>query len=127
VQSSPLVTKQKAAQVLLRPGINLSDMCANIPNLDLELKDYESDELLQAEIQLKYDTYIEKEKEWVEKMNQLENLTIPESFNFEKIKALSSEAKQKFIKIQPRTIGQASRISGVNPSDIQVLMLFMGR
>lgn len=60
-------------------------------------------------------------------MNQLENLPIPEMFNFEKIKALSAEARQKFSVIQPRTIGQASRISGVNPSDIQVLMLYMGR
>lgn len=127
VQSSPLVTKQKASQILLRPGIGLSDLCAHVDILAGELKQYEPDELLQAEIQMKYETYIEKEKEWVEKMNQLESLSIPESFNFEKIKALSAEARQKFMNIQPRTIGQASRISGVNPSDIQVLMLYMGR
>ena len=60
-------------------------------------------------------------------MSHLEDLIIPENFNYEKLTSLSTEARQKFIKIQPRTLGQASRISGVNPSDIQILMVFMGR
>jgi tRNA U34 5-carboxymethylaminomethyl modifying enzyme MnmG/GidA len=71
--------------------------------------------------------YIEKEKELVLKMAALEDLIIPDSFNYEKLSALSAEAKQKFIKIKPRTLGQASRISGVNPSDVQILMVYMGR
>ncbi len=127
VQSSPLVTKQKAAQVLLRPGVSLRPMISESGELNKALLSFEEGDLLQAEIQIKYETYIEKEKELVEKMAQLENLQIPETFNFEKLNALSAEARQKFSKIKPRTLGQASRISGVNPSDIQVLMLYMGR
>ena len=70
---------------------------------------------------------IEKEKELVEKSNSLEELVIPDSFDYSKINSLSAEAKQKFIKIKPRTLGQAGRISGVNPTDVQILMVYMGR
>jgi tRNA uridine 5-carboxymethylaminomethyl modification enzyme len=91
------------------------------------LQAYSQDVIEQAEIQIKYDTYIEKEKELVAKMSQLENLMIPENFNYDKLVSLSTEARQKFTRIQPRTLGQASRISGVNPSDVQILMLYMGR
>jgi tRNA uridine 5-carboxymethylaminomethyl modification enzyme len=91
------------------------------------LQVYSQDVIEQAEIQIKYDTYIEKEKELVAKMSQLENLMIPENFNYDKLVSLSTEARQKFTRIQPRTLGQASRISGVNPSDVQILMLYMGR
>ncbi len=125
--SSPLVTKQKIAQVLLRPGIELQSMKSSIASLEEKLKNFENDVLEQAEIQIKYETYIIKEKELVEKMNQLESLIIPQSFNYDKLVSLSNEARQKLKKIQPHTLGQASRISGVNPSDIQILMLYMGR
>ncbi len=126
-QSSPIAVKQKAAQVLLRPGISLKEMITRITSLSALLSVYDEDVLEQAEIQLKYDVYIEKEKDLVEKMNQLEDLAIPENFNYDKLVSLSNEARQKFIKIQPRTLGQASRISGVNPSDVQILMVYMGR
>ena len=66
-------------------------------------------------------------RKWVEKMAQLEDLLIPDNFNYDKLSSLSNEALQKFKKIKPRTLGQASRISGVNPSDVQILMVFMGR
>jgi len=124
--SSPLSIKQKAAQVLLRPGIDLRSMIAAADSIQ-SLATYDPEVLEQAEIQIKYDTYIEKEKELVEKMSRLENLLIPENFNYAKLASLSTEARQKFTKIQPRTLGQASRISGVNPSDVQILMLYMGR
>ena len=88
---------------------------------------YENTIIEQAEIQIKYERYIEKELEMANKMKQLEELIIPLYFDYDKITALSSEALQKFKRIQPKTIGQASRISGVNPSDIQILMVFMGR
>ncbi len=127
VQSSPLVAKQKAAQVLLRPNIGLEKMMEYIPSLKTALKYFNKDILEQAEIQLKYETYIEKEKELVAKMSQLEDLIIPDNFDYEKLISLGTEAKQKFKKIRPRTLGQASRISGVNPSDVQILMVFMGR
>ena len=127
IQSSPLVSKQKASQVLLRPMISLDNMMRQIPKLNKALEGFDKEILEQVEIQLKYDTYIEKEKELVNKMSQLEDLVIPESFDYEKLISLGSEAKQKFKKIKPRTLGQASRISGVNPSDVQILMVYMGR
>ncbi len=127
VQSSALLNKQKAAQVLLRPMIGLKEMINYIPKVKEALTGFDAETLEQAEIQVKYDTYIEKEKELVSKMSQLEDLLIPDNFNYEKLVSLSNEARQKFTKIKPRTLGQASRISGVNPSDVQILMVFMGR
>ena len=125
--SAQLSVKQKAAQLLLRPGIDLKELVAAVPGLKAQLSLFSSEVLEQAEIQLKYEVYIEKEKELVSKMSQLDNLSIPENFNYEKLVSLSNEARQKFTKIQPRTLGQASRISGVNPSDVQILMVYMGR
>jgi len=125
--SAPLLQKQKAQQVLLRPNIDLNSMSNAIPRLKEALDGYNTEVLEQVEIQVKYDVYIEKEKELVARMAQLEDLLIPENFNYDRISSLSNEALQKFKKIKPRTLGQASRISGVNPSDVQILMVFMGR
>jgi tRNA uridine 5-carboxymethylaminomethyl modification enzyme len=127
VQSSPLVKKQKVLQLLLRPDVSLISMSDSIPALKDLLNTFDKEVLEQVEIQVKYDTYINKEKDLVNKMDLLEDLIIPENFNYEKLTSLSNEAKQKFIKIKPRTLGQASRISGVNPSDVQILMVYMGR
>ncbi len=125
--SATLLNKQKLGQILLRPNIDLFEMIQQVDIVKQLLSKYDKETLEQAEIQIKYFTYIEKEKELVEKMSQLENLTIPPDFNYEKLVSLGNEAKQKFTKIQPRTLGQASRISGVNPSDVQILMVYMGR
>ena len=76
---------------------------------------------------MKYDVYIEKEKELVQKMSLLEELEIPETFDYKKISSLGNEAREKLSRMKPRTLGQASRISGINPSDVQILMVFMGR
>jgi tRNA uridine 5-carboxymethylaminomethyl modification enzyme len=127
VHSSPLVTKQKAIQLLLRPSVSINEMINEVPRLQHLLAGYNKETLEQAEIQTKYDVYIEKEKELVIKMSQLEDLIIPDNFNYDKLVSLSNEARQKFTKIKPRTLGQASRISGVNPSDVQILMVYMGR
>ena len=127
VQSSPLVNKQKAIQILLRPNIGLIDMVNNIPKIKDALQNYTREALEQAEIQIKYETYILKEKQLVTKMSQLEDLVIPHNFSYDKLSSLSNEARQKFTKIKPQTLGQASRISGVNPSDVQILMVYMGR
>ena len=127
VQSSPLVNKQKANQILLRPNIGLNGMVNNIPKIKEAFQNYTKEALEQAEIQIKYETYILKEKELVTKMSQLEDLVIPDNFIYDKLSSLSNEARQKFTKIKPRTLGQASRISGVNPSDVQILMVYMGR
>ncbi|MGI8635717.1 MAG: FAD-dependent oxidoreductase, partial [Segetibacter sp.] len=125
--SAPLLQKQKLSQLILRPNIELNEMVKASPKLMVLLGGVAEDVVEQAEIQVKYDTYINKEKELVERMSQLEDLLIPDSFNYEKIISLSNEARQKFNKIRPRTLGQASRISGVNPSDVQILMVYMGR
>lgn len=125
--SSLLSERSKAGKILLRPGIGLKEMMQTIPELKTAINETDTLVIEQAEIQLKYDVYIEKEKELVKRMATLENLNIPESFNYDKLSALSAEARQKLGKIQPRTLGQASRISGVNPSDIQILMVYMGR
>lgn len=125
--SSPINERVKALKILLRPGINLKDMCRDIPGLSDAIGEVDTLTLEQAEIQAKYDVYIEKEKELVKKMASLEDLVIPASFNYDNITALSNEARQKLTKIKPGTLGQASRISGVNPSDVQILMVYMGR
>lgn len=126
-QSAAIVVKQKAAQILLRPNISLNEMINAVPGLKNALQPFGSDTLEQVEILTKYETYIDKEKELVAKMSQLEDLVIPENFSYDKLVSLSNEARQKFTKIRPHTLGQASRISGVNPSDVQILMVFMGR
>ncbi|MGZ5245764.1 MAG: tRNA uridine-5-carboxymethylaminomethyl(34) synthesis enzyme MnmG [Flavitalea sp.] len=125
--SAPLNQKVKAISVLLRPNIELAKMIEYIPRMKSALGNFDRLSIEQAEIQIKYDVYIEKEKDLVKKMGQLEDLNIPETFNYDRVAALSNEALQKFKKIKPRTLGQASRISGVNPSDIQILMVYMGR
>lgn len=127
VQSSTLEVRQKPGQLLLRPQVQLTGMMNFIPSMKKLLSEFNQESIEQAEIQIKYATYIEKEKELVTKMNQLEDLSIPDNFNYDKLVSLSAEARQKFTKIRPRTLGQASRISGVNPSDVQILMVFMGR
>lgn len=125
--STPLIQKQKAINLLLRPNIDILSLMKDIKPLNELLQTYSIETLQQAEIQIKYEIYIDKEKDLVKRMEQLEELIIPDNFNYDKINAISNEALQKFKKIKPRTLGQASRISGVNPSDVQILMVYMGR
>jgi len=127
LDSSPILEKQKAERILLRPDVELQDLIAHIDKLTDMFHSFPNETIEQASIQLKYDVYIEKEKELVKKMNQLEDLEIPQNFDFKKINALGNEAREKLTKIKPRTLGQASRISGINPSDVQILMVYMGR
>ncbi len=127
INSSPLTEKQKVQKILLRPDVELDELSATLPALKELLKEFSKDSLEQASIQIKYEVYIEKEKELVKKMSQLEELEIPATFDYKKISSLGNEAREKLNKIKPRTLGQASRISGINPSDVQILMVFMGR
>lgn len=125
---SALITeKQKAQKILLRPSVELTDLINAIPKLRDLLSSYNNDSIEQASIQIKYRVYIEKEKDLVQRMSQLEDLQIPESFDYKKIQALGIEAREKLSRIKPVTLGQASRISGINPSDVQILMVYMGR
>lgn len=125
--SSPITQKTKATQILLRPGIGLSSLIKAVPVINNAIGHFSKEALEQAEIEIKYEVYLQKEEELVAKMSALENQIIPDSFNYEHISSLSNEARQKFNKIKPQTLGQASRISGVNPSDVQILMVYMGR
>ena len=127
IDSSLLTEKQKVAKILLRPNVALSSLSEELPKLHVLKDKYSKDIIEQAEIQIKYERYIEKEKDLVIRMAAMEEMIIPDSFNYDKINAISNEALQKFKKIKPRTLGQASRISGVNPSDVQILMVYMGR
>ena len=127
VGSAPLQQKQRWSQLLLRPNISLDPLTSHIPALKADLASFPAEVRQQAEIQLKYEVYIEKEKELVLRMNQMESLEIPESFDYSRVAAISNEAREKLKKIRPRTLGQASRISGINPSDVQILMVYMGR
>ena len=127
IGSSLITEKQKIQKALLRPDVELEDLVDELPPLYELLKDYSSDSIEQASIQVKYEVYIEKEKELVERMGQLEQLEIPETFDYKRITALGNEAREKLSRVRPRTLGQASRISGINPSDVQILMVYMGR
>jgi tRNA uridine 5-carboxymethylaminomethyl modification enzyme len=125
--SAELTERTKALKILLRPGIGIKEMIVAIPGLASKIGTVDPLVLEQVEIQAKYDVYIEKEQELVSKMAALEHLTIPETFDYDRLTAMSAEARQKLNKIKPATLGQASRISGVNPSDVQILMVYMGR
>jgi len=127
INSTLLTEKQKATKILLRPNVDIISLIDVVPQLKEKVKNFTTDQLYQAEIQIKYERYIEKEKDIAARLFAMEELLIPESFNYDKVNALSTEALQKFKKIKPRTLGQASRISGVNPSDVQILMVYMGR
>jgi tRNA uridine 5-carboxymethylaminomethyl modification enzyme len=111
-----------------RPQIDLEDMMKlDKVNEYIESNDIDREILEQSEIQVKYSGYIEKERNNANKLLRLEDLKIPEDFDYNNIKSMSIEAKQKLSKIRPVTISQASRISGVSPSDISVLLIYMGR
>ena len=125
--SARIQEKQRLDKILLRPGIQLRDLMHDLPKVKDALDSYERDHLEQAEIQVKYEVYLNKEKELVERMSQMEGLSIPKQFDYQKIQSLSAEAREKLIRIRPETLGQASRISGINPSDVQILMVYMGR
>ena len=125
--SSSITQKQKLSQLILRPGIALKHLAADVPQVGTALAGYDDHTIEQAEIQMKYQVYIDKEKELVGRMNQMEELEIPNTFDYMKVQAISHEAREKLFKMRPRTLGQASRISGINPSDVQILMVYMGR
>ena len=124
--SKPADQAYRAAQFLTRPNINLEKLSV-IEEIREKAEQYSPEVQQQAEINIKYKGYIEKEKENVAKLNRMENIKIPENFDFSKIISLSAEAKQKFNKIRPNTIAQASRISGVSPADINVLLIYLGK
>mgnify|MGYP000279745516 CR=1 FL=1 len=127
--TSQLRQKVKISDVLLRPQINISDLIKTSESLNERIEQIkpDNDDLESAEILIKYEGYIEKEKELVAKLLRLEGTPLKEDFDYHTLKSISNEAREKLSKIKPRTIGQASRISGVSPSDINVIAVFLGR
>jgi tRNA uridine 5-carboxymethylaminomethyl modification enzyme len=127
--SAPISQQVKLSSVLTRPGVTM-DMLTNASDLlsnTLINNEIGEDVVVQTEIQVKYEGYIEREEEIAEKMHRLERVQIPSDLNYSQLKSLSTEAVEKLTQIQPVTIGQASRISGVSPSDISVLLIYLGR
>lgn len=124
--SNPVDQAYRVSQILTRPNITLNKL-EKLEFIRNTSKNYSDEVREQAEINIKYKGYIEKEKENVAKLHRLENIKIPELFDFNQISSLSAEAKQKLNKIKPKTIAQASRISGVSPADINVLLIYLGR
>jgi tRNA uridine 5-carboxymethylaminomethyl modification enzyme len=127
-ESAPMTQSDKMFKVFSRPQIDLEDIL-KFEKVQQYIQDNDLDKEIieQAEIQVKYSGYIEKERNNAEKLTRLEDIKIPENFDYYKIKSMSIEAKQKLTAIRPVTISQASRISGVSPADISVLLIYMGR
>ena len=127
IGSQPLRERARAAQLLLRPHVNLELLKSALPRLAVELATHDAETQQLAETSLKYAGYIEREQALVDKMNRLEGVRIHGDFDYASINALSKEARQKLAEIKPETVGQASRISGVSPADVSVLLVRMGR
>jgi tRNA uridine 5-carboxymethylaminomethyl modification enzyme len=125
----PLKQGSKLYSLIARNEFSLLDMAREVPRLKrfVEEQGITTEVLEQAEIQIKYKGYIEREKLLAEKLHRLENIIIPDGFDFMAMNALTIEARQKLTKIRPQTIGQASRIPGVSPADINVLLIKFGR
>ena len=121
--------KLKIVNILTRPQVNLIDMMNSVPVIHELISSVSLDPevLEQAELNIKYEGYIEKEFELAEKMNRLENVHIFDDIDYALVPSLSAEARQKLAQIRPATLGQASRISGISPADVSILMVYLGR
>lgn len=127
VNSAPLKQQVKLKSLITRPGVSMKGLADCHPQLKELLSKHRMEDIETAETDIKYAGYILKEKEMAEKMNRLEDVFFYKDIDFHTIKALSAEAREKLTEIKPQTIGQASRISGVSPADISVLLVHMGR
>lgn len=127
LSSSPIKQQVKLDSLITRPHVTMNVLKAMSKEANKFLEEYDSSVVEQAEIQLKYEGYINREQEVADKLNRLDSVTIPSGLDYTKLGSLSSEAIQKLTSIRPENIGQASRISGVSPSDINVLLIYLGR
>lgn len=127
VGSKPIEITNKAVYILTRPDVSLAGLISNVPRGTLQIGESDREVLESAEIRVKYAGYIEREKRIAEKILRLEELEIPQDFDFQKVESLSIECRIKLNRYRPRTIAQASRISGVSPADISVLLVYFGR
>lgn len=131
VGSTPLIESKKISELVTRPELNLDKLLSIVPRRTFEKSEISlpvhEDVIQAAEIEIKYKGYIERERKLAEKLTKLENLLIPEGFDFDKVSSLTIECRQKLKRYAPKTIAQASRISGVSPADISVLLVYFGR
>jgi tRNA uridine 5-carboxymethylaminomethyl modification enzyme len=127
LSTSPVKEKIAATQLLRRPQIGIRDLKKLNASFKARLDNYSEEEQQQAEINIKYESYIEREQLLVQKLGNLEDFKILPDFDYDRVKALSSEAREKLKRIKPQTVGQASRISGVSPADVSVLTIYMGK
>ena len=127
LNTATISEKISAYKLLKRPEVTLKDVMAMDKAARTELSKYPTDILEQVEIQVKYETYIQRERELVQKMENLEEYRIRNDFDYSNVKALSAEGREKLNKIRPASLGQASRISGVSPADISILLVYLGK
>lgn len=127
IGSTPLTQKVKLHTILLRPEISLMALKNEVPYLKDQLSVYSDESIEMAEIDIKYEGYLQRERDLVDKMSRLEEMRLIDNFNYKGLQSLSAEAREKLSKHKPRTIGQASRISGITPSDISILLVHCGR
>ena len=127
VESAPLSQKTRFFNILSRPDVSISGLATYCKDLKLTISNLDNDTIMQAEILMKYEGYIEREKENAEKVSKLDNYKIKPDFDYKTVNSLSLEARDKLTKLKPITIGQASRISGISPADISVLLVHLGR
>lgn len=127
LDSAPIQQKVKLEGLLLRPQVHLSDLAAGSKLLAEQLVGYDRETIEQAEISMKYETYIAKEKELADKMSDLDDVMMKRDFDYGALTAMSKEARQKLTALKPVTLGQASRVSGVSPSDISILMVYLNK
>ncbi|UYZ62250.1 tRNA uridine-5-carboxymethylaminomethyl(34) synthesis enzyme MnmG [Hymenobacter weizhouensis] len=127
IGSATIQEKTRAVNLLRRPGVDLAALARVLPGLTLALAPYRPEALEQAEILVKYEAYLEKEHQQAARVQELENFQIRGRLDYHAMPALSHEAREKLLRIQPETLGQASRISGVSPADVSVLMVYLGR
>ena len=125
--SSPIKQKVRLKSILSRPNISMPTLLEVLPEVKAHLLQYDEETVNLAEVSLKYEGYIKREQEMVDKMNRLEQVKLTDTVNYHDLVSLSMEAREKLTEIKPKTIGQASRISGVSPSDVSVLLVHMGR
>ena len=125
--SAEINEKTRAVNLLRRPNVDVADLGRALPALAAALASFDADALEQAIIHLKYESYLEKEQQQAARMQELENFVIQGRLDYQAMPALSHEAREKLLRIQPETLGQASRISGISPADVSVLMVYLGR
>src|SRR5690606_10949900 len=126
IGSSPVSQKVKMSLILSRPHVTLEEVLPYLPKVADGVRPFDAETVGLAETDIKYRGYIEREREMVEKMNRLEDLELHHGIDYHRITSLSAESREKLSRLRPRTLGQASRISGVSPSDISVLLIHFG-